>query len=84
MKRPLTAREMLKLSSQERDRVLEAAANLAYEDYVSDPELTGFEAFGDTTRARSMRGHLTKRKKSYAKDLEAKPHRLQSIVSETG
>lgn len=54
MKRPLAAREILKLSSQERDQVLEAAANLAYEDYVSDPELTGFEAFGDTTRARSM------------------------------
>lgn len=28
-------------------------------------------------------GHLTKRKKSYAKDLEAKLHRLQSIVFET-
>ena len=30
------------------------------------------------------RGRLTKRKKSYAKDLKAKLHRLQSIVFETG
>jgi len=40
-----SAQELLQLSSQERDRILEAAADLAYEDYVNDPELTAFEAF---------------------------------------
>ena len=35
-------------------------------------------------RLDTYRGHLTKRKKSYAKDLEAEQDRLQSIVFETG
>lgn len=45
VKKTHSAQELLQLSSQERDRILEAAANLAYEDYTNDPELTAFEAF---------------------------------------
>lgn len=45
VKRTHSVQELLQLSSQERDRILEAAANLAYEDYINDPELTAFEAF---------------------------------------
>ena len=45
VKKTHSVQELLQLSSQERDRILEAAANLAYEDYTKDPELTAFEAF---------------------------------------
>ncbi len=45
VKKAHSAQELLKLSSEERNRILEAAADLAYEDYVNDPELTAFEAF---------------------------------------
>ncbi len=45
MKNTHSAQELLQLSSEERDLILEAAANLAYQDYATDPELTGFEAF---------------------------------------
>jgi len=44
-------KELLKLSSQQRDQILEAAANLAYEDYVNDPELTAFEAFDEAVNS---------------------------------
>jgi hypothetical protein len=43
--RTLRSLELLKLSSKERDRILESAASLAYEDYANDLELTAFEAF---------------------------------------
>lgn len=41
---PTSARELLKMSPQERDRILEAAAALAAGDYESDSELTNFRA----------------------------------------
>ena len=45
VKKTHSAQELLQLSSEERNRILEAAAKLAYEDYTNDPELTAFEAF---------------------------------------
>lgn len=47
----MKTKEFLKLSSQERDRILETAANLAYEDYANDPELTAFEAFDEAVNS---------------------------------
>ncbi|HUG92146.1 MAG TPA: hypothetical protein VML55_15000 [Planctomycetaceae bacterium] len=41
-----TAAELRKLPAEQRDAILEAAATLAEEEYRSDAELTGFEAFG--------------------------------------
>jgi hypothetical protein len=40
-----SATELRKLSSEERDAILEAAAARAEQEYRSDPELTAFEAF---------------------------------------
>jgi hypothetical protein len=42
-----TATELRKLSPAERDVILEAAAELAENDYRSDKQLTAFEAFGE-------------------------------------
>jgi len=39
-----SANELLKLSSEERNKILEAAASLAYNDYVTDPQLSDFTA----------------------------------------
>lgn len=39
-----TATEILKLSSEERNRILEAAAALAYDDYANHQALTDFQA----------------------------------------
>lgn len=41
-----TIAELLALSSDQRDAILEAQAALAEHDYRNDPELTAFEAFG--------------------------------------
>ncbi|HEX3446938.1 MAG TPA: hypothetical protein VHS97_01725 [Isosphaeraceae bacterium] len=41
-----TIAELLALSSDRRDMILEAQAALAEHDYRNDPELTAFEAFG--------------------------------------
>jgi hypothetical protein len=43
-----TASELRKLPSEQRDAILEAAAIQAEEIYRNDPELTDFEAFGET------------------------------------
>ena len=40
------ATELRKLSQEQRDAILEAAAALAEEEYRSNAELTAFEAFG--------------------------------------
>jgi hypothetical protein len=40
------ASELHKLSPQQRDAILEAAATLTEADYANGRELTGFEAFG--------------------------------------
>jgi len=40
------ASELRKMSREQRDAILEAAATQAEEDYRNDPELTAFEAFG--------------------------------------
>ena len=40
-----TAAELRKLSPEQRDAIMEAAAALAEEDYRNNPELTAFEAF---------------------------------------
>ncbi len=41
-----TAVELMKLSREERRRILEEAADLAAADYATDRALTAFEAFG--------------------------------------
>lgn len=41
-----TAAELLKLSVEERDVILAAQAAAAEQEYRTNPELTGFEAFG--------------------------------------
>lgn len=41
-----TASELRRLPAKERDAILEAAAELAAEDYNNDAALTAFEAFG--------------------------------------
>jgi hypothetical protein len=46
VKKKWTAAELRKLSCQERDAILKAAAALAEQDYRKSPELTAFEAFG--------------------------------------
>ena len=40
------AAELRKLSAEQRDAILEAAAAQAAEDYSNDRQLTAFEAFG--------------------------------------
>ncbi|MEW6262131.1 MAG: hypothetical protein AB1641_03545 [Thermodesulfobacteriota bacterium] len=42
----LSSREVMKLSMEERERILEASAGAAEEEYRSNPDLTDFEAFG--------------------------------------
>jgi acyl-CoA reductase-like NAD-dependent aldehyde dehydrogenase len=42
-----TAAELRRLSAEERDRILSAAAELAAEEYQKDTALTAFEAFGE-------------------------------------
>jgi hypothetical protein len=42
-----TVAELRKLSPEERDAILAAAAALAEEHYRNNPELTDFEAFGE-------------------------------------
>ncbi len=44
--RRITARDLLKMPLEERNRVLEQMAILAEPLYRNDPELTAFEAFG--------------------------------------
>lgn len=44
--RHYTARELLNMPAEERDRIMERAAEAA-EVFASDPELAGFEAFGE-------------------------------------
>jgi hypothetical protein len=46
-KKHWTARELLRLPREERDVILAEQAALAEEEYRTNPELTGFEAFGD-------------------------------------
>ena len=41
-----TITELRRLPAAERDAILEKAAALAEHDYLHDPELTAFEAFG--------------------------------------
>ena len=41
-----TAEELRRLPADQRDPILEAAAELAETAYLNDPELTDFEAFG--------------------------------------
>ena len=41
-----TAVELMKLSREERQRILKEAVDLAAIDYATDPALTAFEAFG--------------------------------------
>ena len=41
-----TAAELMKLPPDQRDAIVEQAADRAQADYHGDPELTGFEAFG--------------------------------------
>jgi acyl-CoA reductase-like NAD-dependent aldehyde dehydrogenase len=41
-----TVAELRKMSPEERDAILEAAATVAEEEYRKNPELTAFEAFG--------------------------------------
>lgn len=43
----LTARELRKLPSAERDAILKSAAALAEQEYRTNRELTAFEAFGE-------------------------------------
>ena len=43
----LTPGELRKLPREQQDAILAAAAAMAEEDYRSDKELTGFEAFGE-------------------------------------
>lgn len=43
----LTAQDLLKLPLDERGKYLASMAAQAEEDYRSDPNLTGFEAFGE-------------------------------------
>lgn len=45
--RHFTARELLSMPAEERDRIMERAAAEAAAVYATDPELAGFEAFGD-------------------------------------
>ena len=42
-----TAADLRRLPPHERDAILTAAAELAEEDYRSDPQLTAFDAFGE-------------------------------------
>jgi hypothetical protein len=41
-----TASELRKMSLEERNAIMEAAAALAEEEYRNNPELTAFDAFG--------------------------------------
>jgi hypothetical protein len=43
----LTPSELRKLPREQREAILAAAAEMAEEDYRSDKELTGFEAFSE-------------------------------------
>jgi hypothetical protein len=43
----LTPSQLRKLPREQRQAVLAAAAELAEQDYLSDKELTGFEAFSE-------------------------------------
>src|SRR5689334_12481452 len=42
-----TAAELRRLPPEQRDAILEAAATAAQRDYETDPNLKGFDAFGD-------------------------------------
>ncbi len=42
----LTARELLRLPLEERNRILVEAAARAEKDYRTNPDLTGFDAYG--------------------------------------
>jgi acyl-CoA reductase-like NAD-dependent aldehyde dehydrogenase len=53
LKKQWTAAELRALPPEQRAAILEAAAELAEEDYRNDPELTDFEAFGKE----DLRGH---------------------------
>jgi hypothetical protein len=44
---PLTPTELRRLSREHRQAILAAAAELAEQDYASDRELTGFDAFSE-------------------------------------
>ena len=43
--KPNSPQDLMRLSREERDRILETAAESALADYLTDPELTGFDAF---------------------------------------
>jgi hypothetical protein len=45
--RRMTADELRRLPADQRDALLEAAAAVAEADYLHDPSLTAFEAFGE-------------------------------------
>jgi hypothetical protein len=45
--RHYTALELMKLPREERDRILEAAAAAAEEEYAANPALSEFDAFGE-------------------------------------
>lgn len=49
----MTAAEILRLPWDEQEAILAAAADRAVHDYLTDPELTAFEAFGP----RDLYGH---------------------------
>jgi hypothetical protein len=49
------AAELRKLPAAERDAILAAAAARAETEYRTDPQLTGFEAFGEG----DLHGHST-------------------------
>lgn len=42
----ITASELRRLPRDQQEAILEAAAARAVDDYLNDPELTAFEAFG--------------------------------------
>ena len=43
----ISARELLRMPIEERNRIMAEAAARAEKDYRSDPDLTGFEAYGE-------------------------------------
>ena len=44
---PITPGELRKMSREQRQAILAAAAELAEQDYCDDKELTGFDAFSE-------------------------------------
>ena len=55
-RRRLTAAQIRRLPREKRDAILEASAARALMDYVSDVELTGFDAFAEEEK---LHGHAS-------------------------